>query len=234
MAEQKKKSIHSGHRARMRERFAKNERLEGFAEHEIMEMLLFFVLPRADTNAIAHDLIDQFGSVRGVINAPVDRLKQVKGLGENGAVMIKLFGSIADHVGVQKHESVDVRDLSAFAEYVRSLFTQENTECFKVICITSDMHVGSVSTISRGNSTSTPINMRELARSVLGGADENVILAHNHPGATCRPSQEDIVLTRRIMQQLAPFDISVLDHYVVGKDGVTSMRSCGFIHDMEC
>ena len=234
MAEQKKKSIHTGHRARMRQRFAKDERLDGFAEHEIMEMLLFFILTRADTNAIAHDLIDQFGSVRGAVNAPVDRLKQVKGLGENGAVMLKLFGAVADHIGVQKHESVDVRDLSAFSEYVRSLFAQENTECFKVICVTSDLHVGSVSTISRGTATSTPINMRELAKSVLNGAGENVILAHNHPEAACRPSQEDIVLTRKIMQYLAPFDISVLDHYIVGKDGVTSMRSCGFIHDMEC
>lgn len=236
MAEKKdlKKGIHTGHRARMRERFAKDERLDGFAEHEIMEMLLFFVLTRADTNSIAHELIDRFGSVRGVVNAPVDSLRQVSGLGDNGAVMLKLFGSICDHIGVQKHESADVRDLSAFAEYVRSLFAQENTECFKVICVTSEMRVGSVSTISRGNTTSTPVNMRELARCVLGGAEENVILAHNHPNASCKPSQEDIVLTRKVMQQLAPFDISVLDHYVVGSDGVMSMRSCGFIHDMEC
>ncbi len=234
MAEKNKKGIHTGHRSRMRERFVSDPRLDGFAEHEIMEMLLFFIMPRCDTNAVAHDLISQFGSVRGVLNAPIDRLKQVSSIGDNTAVMIRLFGAISEHIGRQEFENVDVRELAAFAQYVKSLFVQENTECFKVMCITPDMHVGMVARISSGSLTSTPVDMRELARTVLNGGGENIILAHNHPNASCRPSQEDITLTRRIMQQLAPFNIKVLDHYVVGKDGVVSMRSCGFIHDMEC
>ena len=229
-----KNSIHAGHRKRMRERFASDPHLDSFAEHEIMEMLLFYILTRKDTNAIAHELIDRFGSVRGVLDAPVESLKQVKDIGESGAVMIKLFGAIAAHAGVQKHENVTLRDLASFSEYVKSLFAQERTECFKVICITSNLRPGSVATISRGSTTSTPADMRELAKSVLNDAGENIILAHNHPDAPCRPSQEDIILTRKIMQYLSPFDISVLDHYIVGNDGVMSMRSCGFIHDMEC
>ncbi len=234
MAENKKDGIHKGHRARMRERFSKSERLDGFAEHEIMEMLLFFILTRKDTNAVAHDLISQFGSVRGVLNAPVERLKQVEGIGENTAVMLRLFGAITEHVGRQKFENVDVRELSVFAEYVSSLFAQETNECFKVMCITPDMHVGMVAKISSGSASSTPVDMRELARNVLNSGGENIILAHNHPDASCRPSQEDIILTRKIMQFLSPFNIRVLDHYIVGKDGTVSMRSCGFIHDMEC
>lgn len=233
MAEQKK-NIHTGHRDRMRKRFASDPRLDGFAEHEIMEMLLFFVLTRKDTNAIAHDLIDQFGSVRGVLNAPVERLKQVKDIGDNGALMLKLFGAIADYAGSQNLENVDIRELEKLAEYVRSLFVSESVECFKVMCITPDMHVGTVARISGGTADSTPVDMRELAKTVLNCGAQNIILAHNRPDAPCRPSQEDIVLTRKIMQYLAPFDISVLDHFVVGKDGSVSMRSCGFIHDMEC
>ena len=234
MAEQKKDSIHKGHRARMRERFAADQHLDSFAEHEILEMLLFFILTRKDTNAIAHDLITQFGSVRGVLNAPVERLEQVKDIGRNGAIMIRLFGAIAAHAGVQNHESVSLRDINAFGEYVKSLFAQEKTESLKVICVTSDMRVGSVATVSTGSATSTPADMRALAKTVLNDSGENIILAHNHPDVSCRPSQEDIVLTRKIMQYLAPFDINVLDHYIVGSDGVMSMRSCGFIHDMEC
>lgn len=233
MAEQKK-SIHAGHRDRMRKRFASDPRLDGFAEHEIMEMLLFFILTRKDTNAIAHDLIDQFGSVRGVLNAPVERLKQVKDIGDNGAVMLKLFGAIADHAGSQRLDNVDVRRLGELSEYVKGLFANESVECFKVMCITPDMHVGTVARISGGTADSTPVDMRELVKTVLNCGAQNIILAHNHPDAPCRPSQEDIVLTRKIMQCLAPFDVSVLDHFVVGKDGSVSMRSCGFIHDMEC
>ena len=154
MAEQNKKGIHAGHRARMRERFASDPHLDSFAEHEIMEMLLFFILTRKDTNAVAHELIDRFGSVRGVLDAPVESLKQVKDIGGSGAVMIKLFGAIAAHAGVQKHENVSLRDLNAFGEYVKSLFAQERTECFKVICITPDMRAGSVATISRGTRSS--------------------------------------------------------------------------------
>ena len=236
MAEKKdpKKSVHAGHRARMRERFAKDARLDGFAEHEIMEMLLFFILARKDTNAIAHDLIRQFGSVSGVLSAPVDRLKQVKDIGDNGAVMLKLFGAISDHVSRQQFINIDARDREAFSEYVRNLFIHENVESFMVICITADMHVGMVSRISSGTASSTPVNLRELVRTVLNCGGEDIILAHNHPSSTCRPSSDDLMLTRKIMQDLAPFNISVLDHYIVGNDGVMSMRSCGFIHDMEC
>ena len=97
MAEQNK-GIHDGHRARMRERYAKSGKLDGFAEHEIMEMLLFFVFSRKDTNAIAHELVSQFGSVGGVLRAPVDRLRQVESIGENAAVMLSLFVSIFYHV----------------------------------------------------------------------------------------------------------------------------------------
>jgi DNA repair protein RadC len=236
MAEKKdpKKSIHTGHRERMRKRFAKDARLDGFAEHEIMEMLLFFVLTRKDTNAIAHDLIDQFGSVGGVLSAPVDRLKQVKDIGDNGAVMLKLFGAISDHVSRQQFINIDASDREAFTEYVKRLFIHENVESFMAICITADMHVGMVSRISTGTASSTPVNLRELVRTVLNGGGENIILAHNHPDSTCRPSSEDIMMTRKIMQYLAPFDIHVLDHYIVGNDGAMSMRGCGFIHDMEC
>lgn len=236
MAEKKdpKKSIHTGHRARMRERFAKSSRLDGFAEHEIMEMLLFFILTRKDTNAIAHDLIGQFGSVRGALSAPIDRLKQVKDIGDNGAVMLKLFAAISEHVSREQFVNVDARDREAFKSYVRTLFLHDSVENFMVICVTADMHVGMVARISTGTSGSTPVNLRELARTVLNGGSENIILAHNHPDSTCRPSSEDLTLTRRIMQYLAPFDIHVLDHYIVGNDGTMSMRSCGFIHDMEC
>ena len=161
MAEKKdpKKSIHTGHRERMRKRFAKDARLDGFAEHEIMEMLLFFVLTRKDTNAIAHDLIDQFGSVGGVLSAPVDRLKQVKDIGDNGAVMLKLFGAISDHVSRQQFINIDASDREAFTEYVKRLFIHENVESFMAICITADMHVGMVSRISTGTASSTPVTV---------------------------------------------------------------------------
>lgn len=232
--EQNKKNIHDGHRARMRERFAADERLEGFAEHEIMEMLLFFVIPRGDTNAAAHELISQFGSVRGVVNAPLDRLRQVRSIGENAAVMLKLLGSISDYIAKQRHEKIDVRDMENFPEYIKSLFLQETAECFRVLCITESMGVSTVSVVSRGSESSTEVNFRELARIVLNSGSRNIILAHNHPDSPSAPSQEDIILTRKIMQYLAPFDITVIDHFIVGKDSVLSMRRCGFIHDMEC
>ena len=231
MAEQK--NAHEGHRARMRDRFINDQQLDGFAEHEIMEMLLYFIFKRRDTNAIAHDLVEQFGSVREVINAPIERLKQIKSIGENGAVMIRLFGAIADHANKQQFDNVDARDLKKFAEYVRSLFTREQTECFKVLCITAEMKVKAVAVVSRGNTTSTPVNMRQLAKTVLNCGTDSIILAHNHPGSSAMPSNQDIIMTRKIIRQLSPLGIDVLDHYVTGVDGTISMRSCGMIHDID-
>ncbi len=117
MADDKNKSIHSGHRERMRSRFLKDPELSGFAEHEIMELILFFVFPRGDTNAVAHRLLDTFGSVNAVVNAPVEKLAKVENIGQNSAVMLKMLGSVAKYLDKQDLLHIDVRDIPRLQPY---------------------------------------------------------------------------------------------------------------------
>lgn len=233
MAEEKK-SMHSGHRERMRQRFLKDPKLSGFAEHEIMEILLFSIFPRGDTNAIAHRLIDGFGTVRQVVSAPAERIAQIGGISESSAVMLKMMGAVSDHIGRQEFDLVDVRDKEKFENYLITLLRHEPVEHFIMMVVTPDMRVGMTAQVSQGNTTSTSVNFRELAKLALNASADSIIVAHNHPDSSCKPSKDDIILTRKMMQYLAPFNISVLDHFVVGRDGVFSLRKNVLIFDTEC
>ena len=234
MAEDKTKSIHSGHRERMRGRFLKDPDLEGFAEHEILELMLFFIFPRGDTNAMAHRLLDTFGSVSAVVNAPVEKLAKVSDMGQNSAVMLKMLSSVAKYLNKQEFLHIDVRDTSRLSEYLKAMFAGEMTERFVVMTVSSNMRISTVEQVTVGGESVVYPDLRELAKAVFNSAEENIILVHNHPGGNSKPSQDDIILTRKIMQYFSPFGINVLDHFVVGRNSVSSMRACGFIYDTEC
>ena len=234
MADDKNKSIHSGHRERMRSRFLKDPELSGFAEHEIMELILFFVFPRGDTNAVAHRLLDTFGSVIAVVNAPVEKLAKVENIGQNSAVMLKMLGSVAKYLDKQDLLHIDVRDIPKLSQYLKAMFAGELSERFVVMTVNSNMRINSVEQVTVGGQSVVCPDLKEMAKAVFSSSEENIMLVHNHPGGTSKPSGDDIILTRKIMQYFSPFGINVLDHFVVGRDSVTSMRACGFIYDTEC
>ena len=234
MADDKNKNIHSGHRERMRSRFLKDPELSGFAEHEIMELILFFVFPRGDTNAVAHRLLDTFGSVNAVVNAPVEKLAKVENIGQNSAVMLKMLGSVAKYLDKQDLLHIDVRDIPKLSQYLKAMFAGELSERFVVMTVNSNMRINSVEQVTVGGQSVVCPDLKEMAKAVFSSSEENIMLVHNHPGGTSKPSGDDIILTRKIMQYFSPFGINVLDHFVVGRDSVTSMRACGFIYDTEC
>lgn len=224
---------HTGHRQRMRERLSKSGSFDGFAEHEILEILLFYVFPRGNTNELAHELITKFGSLRGVFNASKEELMQVKSVGENCAFALKFFNMLTVYAARQDIGTVDVRDYGRMLDYVNTFFTDEKEEKIKVFCVNSACRIQSVSDIGSGTSDCVEIDFKELTRIVLNSGCNVIVLAHNHPGGMNTPSQEDIAVTRKIISYLKMLDISVLDHYVVGANGITSMRSLGMIYSEE-
>ena len=124
--------------------------------------------------------------------------------------------------------------ISAALSFVNNCFRNEKQEKFKVICIDSGFHIKSVTDISAGGARFTPVDFRELTKAVLNSGTDIVILAHNHPDSPNTPSQEDVTLTREVMRYMRCLGVTVLDHYITGKNGTISMRNCGLIHDMEC
>lgn len=217
----------------MRERLSKNGSLDGFAEHEILEILLFYVFPRGNTNELAHELINKFGSLRGVLSASKEELMQVKSVGENCAFALKFFSMLTAYAARQDIGSVDVRDYGRMLGYVSTFFTDEKTEKIKVFCVNSACKIQSVSDIGKGTADCVGLDFKELTRIVLNSGCNVIVLAHNHPGGVNTPSQEDVAVTRKIINYLKMLDISVLDHYIVGTNGIVSMRSCGMIYSEE-
>lgn len=224
---------HSGHRERMRKRFKNSMSLEGFAEHEVLEMLLYYMIPRKNTNFIAHELIKKFGSIKNVMEASVEELSAVSGISEACAYSIKFIYAASKMFTRGEISHIDVRNFEQMYEYVGGFFENERVEKIKVICINNRFHVQSCSEISVGGSGRAALDFKEMTRTILNSGCSLVALAHNHPNGVCQPSEEDIILTRKAMVYLNTLEITLLDHYITGIDGTISMRNCGFIYDME-
>ena len=124
---------HGGHRERMRKRFKESGNFKGFSEHEILEMLLFYIVPRKNTNDIAHELIKKFGSLNSVLNASVEELSSVKDMGESSANSLLFFRELINYCSTVTDSRIDIRNISAALSFVNNCFRNEKQEKFKVI-----------------------------------------------------------------------------------------------------
>ena len=212
-------NVHAGHRRRVREKYQKIG-LACFADHEILELLLFHSVPYKDTNPLAHKLLEHFGSLEDVFAASVDELKEIDGVSENSAILIHL---VSDLVGEIKRRNKKTKQtlngFSASIAYAKDLFANEQIEKVYAILLDRINQVKATKEIATGSSTAAIVNTKILAKFVLQKDVDRIILAHNHPIGSSEPSDEDIVFTRNIIETLLPLGIEVLDHIVVGGDG---------------
>lgn len=217
-----KKSIHSGHRDRVRERFCKDG-LDGFADHNILELILFYSVPRKDTNELAHRLLESFGSFSAVLEADVDNLMQVDGITYNTAVLLKLFSSVPRRY-FQSRYSVGtvIDDVAKAADYAASLFIGYDYEVAYVICLDGKNKIICCELYSKGSMNTTEISVSGIVECAIKHKAVKIILAHNHPAGTSRPSKNDVETTKKIKYVLSEMDIKLEDHIVVGSDGKCS------------
>ena len=222
-------TMHEGHRGRMRERFRK-EGLDGFAAHQVLELLLFYGRSRGDTNPLAHRLLEAFGSLQGVLEAKPEQLMQVNGVGEETATLLSLMlplfrryeGSVCANTQKLTHYT-DVRD------YCYAMLVGYRKECFGVISVSSTMKVLGSRIVAEGVLTEVPAYPRLVVEAALNHNAYGVILCHNHPGGEARPSQRDIDMTHLIQDTLRPLGIGLLDHMIVADGLVYSMAHTGDI-----
>ena len=225
-AEDKRKLSARGHRQRVRERFLSSG-LEGFAPHEILEFLLFYTVPRRDTKQTAHELIRRFGSIAGVLNAEISDLCSVDGVSENAAVLFKLIPQIITAYYSDINKKVSYTDTDMLAELFKPYFVGAASEKFFIACFDSELRVISVSEVSRGTSAYTSIEMRKIMAEVIKSGCAMAAVAHNHPGGSPRPSDEDIAVTRRINEILNAVEVRLMDHIIIGAERTYSMRDGG-------
>lgn len=214
---------HDGHRDRLRKRF-QEEGLDGFTEIQVLELLLFYCIPRKDTNPIAHSLLDRFGSLSQVLEAPVSELKKVEGMGESAAVYLNLMSHTARYYARNRNAQIKVLPtLESCAEYLLPFFLGRTVEMVYLLCLDAKCKVLSCTCISEGNVNTAGVSIRKVVEQSLAANASTVVLAHNHPGGLAVPSNEDVQTTRRIAAALSAVDIVLADHIVVADEDYVSM-----------
>jgi DNA repair protein RadC len=221
--------MHEGHRQRIRRRVIEGG-LDSFEPHQILELLLFYSIPRKDTNEIAHKLIDRFGSLSGVFEADIPELCKIKGISENSAVLLSVIPSLARIYSKDRWGDKPELDSSSKAgKYTINLFTGKNYECFYLIALDAQKRVQYAAQVHEGTINEAPIYPRLLVETALRHQANSVLIAHNHPGGSLKPSSADLEATKRIINALNAIDISVVDHIIVAGDKYFSFAEKGIL-----
>lgn len=221
--------IHDGHREKMRRRYMENG-LEGFADHEALELLLFYAIPRRDTNPIAHALMNRYESLSNVLNAPVEELASVEGIGENAAVLIRLVSQLNQKAGLPSGKKpVVIRSTVEAGNYLVRRFAGERGETAFELCLDRKGKLLSCKRLGQGGDLSVNFDIRQLVANALLFSASSVILAHNHPSGEAAPSHSDYAATERVRAALRAVDIELADHIIVADSDYVSMRDSGCI-----
>ena len=215
--------MHEGHRTRVKRRFLE-EGLDSFSDIQALELLLFYVIPRADTNPIAHALLDHFGSLSQVLEAGVEELQKVKGVGENAAVFLTLIPQMGRFYLVDRTKQASILPtLDSCAQYLLPRFFGRKTETVFLLCLDAKCKLLCCKEVGQGGTNSTGISIRKVVETAIGVNASTVVLAHNHPSGLAVPSPEDIQTTRQIAQALRAVEITLADHIIVADDDYVSI-----------
>lgn len=222
-------NIHRGHREKMRQRFLKSG-LEGFADHEALELLLFYAIPRQDTNPIAHRLMERYGSLSAVLSAPAEDLKKVKGIGESAAVLLKAAGQIAQKARLSDATAQrPLTDVEAVGAYLLERYAGETHEMLYELCLDQKGKLLACKRLSEGSASSAALDIRKVVENAILTSASAVILAHNHPSGIALPSDDDCAATTRAARALQTIGVTLADHIVVADDDFVSMAQSGYL-----
>ena len=221
--------IHDGHRERLRERYKENG-LKGFNDINALELLLFYALPRKDTNPLAHELLNWFGSLQAVFSASVEELKDVPGISDSSAILIKLVPDICKLARItETSRGKGITDSSLASGFLIPRFMFEESEKVIMLSLDSAKKVKACTDISSGVVNSVDLNIRLIVETALKNKASSVILAHNHPDGDTSPSREDRETTTRIRDSLKLVDIPLVDHIIVSGNDYFSFCDAGYL-----
>ncbi|PHH97366.1 DNA repair protein RadC [Fusobacterium nucleatum] len=225
-----------GHRERIKEKFLKNG-IDGFAEYEILELLLTYCIPRKDTKPIAKELLNKFKSLDNVFKADLDKLSAIDGLGKNTVTFLKLIGDLPsiiykDELKNKKlvdKETLKISNKDVLLKYLRNKIGYEEIEKFYVLYLSSSNEVIEFEENSVGTLDRSSVYPREIYKKIINLNAKSVILAHNHPSDNITPSKCDIELTNEIAKGLKNFGALLIEHIIITKNSYFSFLEEGLI-----
>ena len=213
----------AGHRKRLRERFLQSG-LEGFLDYEIVELLLTLGTPRRDCKYIAKEAIKEFKGLRGVLNATIQELQKIKGIGPSNAFGLVLFQAVTKRYTKENiPEKLSLNSAEAVANYLQKSIGLEAREHFVILYLDARNRL-IVDDVSIGTLDSSLVHPREVFKNAILANAAQCIIAHNHPSGDPEPSPQDIALTRQLADASKIIGINLLDHVVVTSDKFTSLR----------
>ena len=220
--------VHDGHRQRKKEQFLRRG-LEGFADHEVLELLLYYAIPRRDTNELAHRLIDRFGTLRGVFDAAPEELRQVDGVGENAALFLQLLPAVGRRALLDEKKETILNSVETVGAFFTRLLAGERREVLYQVCLDAKGKLLSDHRLASGTVSMAPVSVREVVENALRCDASRVVLGHNHPSGVALPSEEDRQITLQIQQALATMSITLVDHIIVADGDFVSMAASGML-----
>lgn len=222
-------NVHAGHRNRLRKRFLE-EGLDAFKPHEILELLLFYSIPRKNTNELAHELLRHFHhSLPAVLEASYEELLEVEGISHHSACLIKLMLPLFRQYGIyHAKESGHVFETpKQMTEFARALFVDCSYERMYCICLSPGKRVIRTLLLGEGDQANVSVAIPKTVSLILQQNASSIILTHNHPGGVAAFSSEDYDYTLKLKRALDTLDIELVDHILVTEDKCISLMEMG-------
>ncbi len=227
-----KKPMHEGHRDRMRVRIENGE-ISALQPHEILEYVLFHFIPRKNTNDIAHELINRFGSFEAVLNAEVERLEEVKGMTHNAAVFLHAMpGVFRTYAASGASQKKSLKGRGDFKAHLAAHLYGKPIEEVYVVGVDGGDAVIKTQKLSSGDGRSVNVFVRDILDFALRTKAVGIVMAHNHPGGKCKPSQDDMEMTREILWSLDSVGVSLMDHLIFAGGESFSFEEAGLLNRM--
>ena len=225
MAEQQKHH-HTGHRSRVKTEFLARG-LEGWPDHRVLELLLFYAIPQGDVNVLAHELIDRFGSLAGVLDASADELKKVPGVGEHTAVLLRLIPALSGRYLDERSDFGEIiRTPDEAAAVLSPYFFAARNEMVYILCLDGKGKVLGVRKVSEGSIQASDISIRRIAEEAMGLRAAGIYLAHNHVSNLAFPSAADWQTTDVIRAAVGAVGLDLIDHIIfVDGDAISLNQS---------
>ena len=223
-------SHQTGHRERLRERFRQGG-ADAFPNYELLELALFFVIPRQDVKKLAKDILDEFdGDLTKLFAASRERLMQIRGVGEAAADYIAIVGSFLARAAIQPAVQREaLSSWNALVEYCQRRMSGRGTEQFRVLFLDRKNKLIKDEVLGDGTVDHAPVYPREVVKRALELAASAIIIVHNHPSGDPTPSSSDVEMTKQIIEAARTLDIAVHDHLIVGRHGHASLKQLGLM-----
>ena len=221
--------IHDGHRERLTERYL-TFGLDALEEHEVLEMLLFYVIHRKDTNPIAHDLIRRFGSLAGVMDASIKEMMEIDGIGRKAAILLQMAKPLSRRYLISQAKDISILNTTeACVDLLRPHFFGAMDEQVLILCLDAKCRLLCCRQIASGSAVSAELPIQKAAKLALESHAVSVVLSHNHPCGDATPSPEDRHATSLFRDAMQAIGVVLADHIIIAADRYVSMREIGFL-----